>query len=230
MDPPTNAATGRTRWPRRPSGRYAIAIVAPRPAPAATPSRYGSASGFRNTPWYVAPASASIAPTSAARSTRGTRICQRIASSVGESEVDTPGTCSRAPADSRTAPTPRWTGPARTPIASDTRRNATAEPAQRGRRPRARQTGTGYTRGVMREWSRRAGGEDIARKRFTRRGPQREAIESSTRTIEPVRTALILSQPGRAATVDAFWPQHTVSARTIRSGLDETTYSAESCG
>src|SRR5262245_49221426 len=142
MDPPTNAATGRTRWPRRPSGRYAIAIVAPRPAPAATPSRYGSASGFRNTPWYVAPASASIAPTRAARSTRGTRICQRIASSVGESEVDTPGTCSRAPADSRTAPTPRWTGPARTPIASDTRRNATAEHAHSGRSPRARTSGT----------------------------------------------------------------------------------------
>ena len=83
--PPTNAATGSARWPRSESGRYAIAIVAPRPAPAATPSRYGSASGFRNTPWYVAPATASIAPTRAASTTRGTRISQSTASSVGES-------------------------------------------------------------------------------------------------------------------------------------------------
>ena len=34
--------------------------------------------------------------------------------------------------------------------------------------------------------------------------PNVEAIESSMRTIEPVRTALIRSQPGRAATVEAF--------------------------
>ena len=76
----------------------------------------------------------------------------------------------------------------------------------------------------------RASADDIARKKSTSRGPQREAIESWTRTIEPVRTALIRSQPGRAATVDGFWPQQTVSARTIRSGLADTTYSDESCG
>ena len=69
-----------------------------------------------------------------------------------------------------------------------------------------------------------------ARKKSTNRGPQREAIESSMRTTEPVRMALIRSQPGRAATVDAFCPQQTVSASTMMSGLDETTYSAESCG
>ena len=33
-----------------PAGDKMIATVAPRPAPAATPSRYGSASGFRKTP------------------------------------------------------------------------------------------------------------------------------------------------------------------------------------
>ena len=43
-----------------------------------------------------------------------------------------------------------------------------------------------------------------ARKKSTRRGPQREAIESSMRTIEPLFTAAIEPQPGRAATVDAF--------------------------
>ena len=137
-DPPTKAATGSILCPRSPSGRYAIAMVAPRPAPAATPSRYGSASGLRKTPWYVAPASASIAPTSAARTTRGTRISHRIASSVGESDVETPGTPSRAAADSSTAPTPRSTGPTRTPITSATTRNATAEHTPSGPSPRAR--------------------------------------------------------------------------------------------
>ena len=50
------------------------------------------------------------------------------------------------------------------------------------------------------------------------------------RTIDPVFTAAIVPQPGRAATVDGFWPQQTESASTIRSGFDATTYSAESCG
>ena len=50
-------------------------------------------------------------------------------------------------------------------------------------------------------WRSRASAEDIARKKFTSRGPQRDAIESSMRTIEPVRTALMRSQPGRDATV-----------------------------
>ncbi len=82
----------------------------------------------------------------------------------------------------------------------------------------------------MRYWRRRASADDIARKKSTSRGPQRDAIESWIRTIEPVRTALMRSHPGRDATVDAFWPQQTVSASTMMSGLAETTYSAESCG
>ena len=86
------------------------------------------------------------------------------------------------------------------------------------------------------EWRRRpsaysrARAADIARKKLTSRGPQRDAIESWTRTIEPVRTALMRSQPGRSATVDGFCPQQTLSASTIRSGLSATMYSAESCG
>src|SRR6059036_3286417 len=67
---PAKAATGTSR-PDVPTDPYAIAIVAPRPAPAATPSRYGSASGLRKTPWYAEPATASIPPTSPARTTRG---------------------------------------------------------------------------------------------------------------------------------------------------------------
>ena len=178
----------------------------------------------------MAPASASIEPTSAARITRGTRICQRIASSVGESGDVNPGTWSFAAVDSRTAPIPRCTGPASTPTTSEKTRNATAEQIHTGVSPRARTSGTVLGRGDHGYWRRRASADDIARKKFTRRGPQREAIESSMRTIEPVRTALTRSQPGRAATVDAFWPQQTVSARTMMSGLSETTYSAESCG
>src|SRR5262245_30559070 len=50
---PPNAAGGSSCDEPDP---YAITSVAPRPAPAATPSRYGSASGLRDTPWYDAPA------------------------------------------------------------------------------------------------------------------------------------------------------------------------------
>ena len=44
------AAIGRRSFRRLPPGAYATASVAPRPAPAAAPRRYGSASGFRKTP------------------------------------------------------------------------------------------------------------------------------------------------------------------------------------
>ena len=63
----------------RPTGPYTTAIVAPSPAPAAAPSRYGSASGFRNTAWYAAPEAESDAPTSAATITLGSRRFPRIA-------------------------------------------------------------------------------------------------------------------------------------------------------
>ena len=63
---PTNAASGTVTGERRATGRTTTAIVAPRPAPAAAPRRYGSASGFRNTAWYAAPDAESDAPTSPA--------------------------------------------------------------------------------------------------------------------------------------------------------------------
>ena len=131
-------------------------------------------------------------PTSAARTTRGTRISHRIASSVGLSEVSNPGTCSRAAADSRIAPIPRSIGPASTPTTSDDEQES-----DRGARPDGRQPARTDVRRrapptTVTALSRsRASAEDIARKKFTSRGPQRDAIESSTRTIEPVRTALI---------------------------------------
>ena len=122
-------------------------------------------------------------------------------------------------ADSSTAPTPRSTGPASTPTTSDS-----SEERDGGARPDRGQPASPDVGGVLRDGRHRATGAaarapTTSRGRSsTSRGPQREAIESSIRTIEPVRTALIRSQPGRAATVDAFWPQHTVSARTIDVG------------
>src|SRR3954471_3112476 len=56
--------------------------VAPSPAPAAAPRRYGSASGLRDTPWEAAPETDSAAPTRTARTTRGSRSSSSTASPV----------------------------------------------------------------------------------------------------------------------------------------------------
>ncbi len=160
------------------------------------------------------------------------RISHRIDSSVAESEEDTPGTCRRSASELAMPPKPRSIGPTATPITIDPSRNATAEAAQTGPIPRGRTAAAGratFTAVALMDYS-RASADDIARKKLTSRGPQRDAIESWIRTIDPVRTALMRSQPGREATVDGFCPQQTVSARTIRSGPAETMYSAESCG
>jgi putative transposase len=71
---------------------------------------------------------------------------------------------------------------------------------------------------------------DTVRTRSTTRGPQREATSSSSATTSPLRTAASCDQPGRVATDCALWPQHFVSARKTRSGLDSTIFSADSCG
>src|SRR5205807_358993 len=69
-----------------------------------------------------------------------------------------------------------------------------------------------------------------ARAKSTMRGPHREAMLSSIAITRWCRTAESPLQPGRAPTVDAFWPQQMESARTITSGFAATMYSAESCG
>ena len=86
--PPANAAIGRTLIPSTTIGTpVRRTMVAASPAPDATPIRYGSASGFLNSPWYAAPDIASAAPTIAARTTLGTRNCHSIVSHVvGRSE------------------------------------------------------------------------------------------------------------------------------------------------
>src|SRR3990172_10027289 len=85
---PAKAASGSRLRPCHATERPATTtIVEPRAAPVATPIRYGSASGLRNTPWYVAPDIASVAPASPARSTRGIRTSQMIVRHVaGTSE------------------------------------------------------------------------------------------------------------------------------------------------
>src|SRR5262245_28404959 len=66
--------------------------------------------------------------------------------------------------------------------------------------------------------------------KFTTRGPQRDATESSIPTTRWVRRAAMPLQPGRLAIVAADWPQQRVSASTIRPGFCARMYSPDSCG
>ena len=59
-----------------------IASMAPSDAPAETPSVYGVASGLRSRPWNTTPAAASVPPTSAAASARGSRAMKKICAST----------------------------------------------------------------------------------------------------------------------------------------------------
>jgi hypothetical protein len=68
--------------PPWPTGVRSGSAVAPTLAPEDTPSRYGSARALRTRTWTTVPAVASVAPTSAASSTRGSRISQTIASAT----------------------------------------------------------------------------------------------------------------------------------------------------
>ena len=122
---PANAASGSRLSPYADtSASDTITIVAARFAPVATPIRYGSASGFRNTPWYVAPAIASVAPTTPASSTRGSRTSQMMFCHAGDtsSGIPTPGRCDasiRTVASSETFAGP--TATATSPIAEQRR-------------------------------------------------------------------------------------------------------------
>ena len=155
--------------------------------------------------------------------TRGTRISHRIDSCVGSSGEVTPGIPSFSPSDRSTSPTPMSTGPATTPTANATARNDSAANAHPGVTPRIRSARADAAAASIEPYwrPRRSSAVPIARTRLTSRGPQRDAIESSSRTTEPERTAAIRDHPGRDATVRALCAQHTVSASTIRSGFAE---------
>src|SRR4051812_15709589 len=68
------------------------------------------------------------------------------------------------------------------------------------------------------------------RNRSTMRGPQRDAMSSSSATTLPFCTAAIVDQPGRCVTVSSDCAQHFVSARKMKSGLAVTMLSCDSCG
>ena len=92
-------------------------MVAPSAAPDDTPVTYGSVSGFRNRSCRITPATASSAPTRQATSTRGRRICQKMA--LGRSPWTGPVVtkCQTSPSDNEAGPK-----------ASETRRHATKTP------------------------------------------------------------------------------------------------------
>ena len=104
----------------------------------------------------------------------------------------------------------------------------------RGRRPPPRRRRAAHRSPVDARRIRRSAFEPAERRpdrahEVHSRGPS-ETRSSRRSADRAVGTALTPDQPGRPATVSAFWPQHTESARTTRSGFDETMNSGDSCG
>ncbi len=64
----------------------------------------------------------------------------------------------------------------------------------------------------------------------TTRGPGRDAMSGSKGTIRPLVTALMVSQPGRAATDSGSTPGTRWSASRMTSGSAVMTSSGLSCG
>ena len=79
-------------------------MVAPSAAPDETPVTYGSVSGLRKRSWRITPATASAAPTSEATSTRGMRICQKMALSRSPWTGPAVTRCQSWPSDSEAGP------------------------------------------------------------------------------------------------------------------------------
>ena len=114
------------------------------------------------------------------------------------------GIPSFAPSERSTSPTPMSTGPATTPTANATARNDTAATAHPGVTPRSRERARrcgGCLHSTPYWRPRRSSAVPIARTRLTSRGPQRDAIESSSRTTEPDAHRGDPRPPGTAATV-----------------------------
>ena len=70
-----------------------MTITAPVAAPDETPSMLGLASGLRTIAWMVIPVAASVAPTTAARMTRGILVWMTMVSYAGRQS----GTISQSP-------------------------------------------------------------------------------------------------------------------------------------
>ncbi len=79
---PSTLPTDRAHTPREANAPKSNTAVAPTLAPEDTPSRNGSARALRTIAWTTVPAVVNAAPTSAASSTRGRRICHTISSAT----------------------------------------------------------------------------------------------------------------------------------------------------
>src|SRR5699024_5592588 len=99
---PVNAPNDNAQIPSDAKTPNMITSVAPTPAPAEIPNRYGSANGLRTRVCIAAPANAKPAPTIAAINTRGARKSHTIVSYTG-SEPSSP--------DSRPVRTPHTPEP-----------------------------------------------------------------------------------------------------------------------
>jgi hypothetical protein len=75
---PSTLPTEIAHTPSEANAPSSSTAVAPTLAPDDTPSRNGSASALRTRTWTTEPAVVSAAPTTAASSTRGSRICQTM--------------------------------------------------------------------------------------------------------------------------------------------------------
>ena len=92
--PPQNEATGRRlKYPYVKGIPERKTMVAPSDAPEATPIKYGSAKGFLNKPWYVAPEMPRDAPTSNARTTLGNLMFHII---VCQADVSSPDSLNKS--------------------------------------------------------------------------------------------------------------------------------------
>ena len=186
--PPTNAAIGSTRCPRRPVGQVRDRD---RRAEARHLRRRRGGTGPR--------AGSGTRPGTSRRRRRASRRrAPRARRAARGSATGSPPRSARA-----TSTTPGKVQPRGGRL--EDRRRPRGRPARRGRRRPARRAGTrpprtptpGSARAPgpperaprrrrhRRYWRSRASADAIARKKSTSRGPQRDAIESSTRTIDP---------------------------------------------
>ena len=209
---------------RRVPAPATIATVAPRPAPAATPRRYGSASGLRNAPWYDAPATESIAPTITPMATRGARISQTVARlQLRQPAVDR---------DERQAVEELADDAAH----GSEHRTRSSSPASHGSDEDQAQA-TAVQRTVWRRVDHRTVRQDRGRCRHQLTGTVAIAVGDRLKKLDDPRTPsrgdvvveldhasrsarpTARTNPGRAATVSADSPQHFVSARKISDGI-----------
>ena len=198
---PTNAASGtpigRSAVASPVAVRIAITAVTPSPAPRRRRAGTGRPAGCGRRPGRRPPARASIAPTSSPSTTRGSRSSVTIATSrsVRPLWMWTPGSrlsSSAATPTGRQRDRPerqpgehaRPAPPATPPASHAGRRPAGRASAGRVARPRRCVTDAAVTPGPWPPRRRRPG------RRSTTRGPQRDAMSSSSATTCPFSTAV----------------------------------------